>query len=119
MKHEFNKPKVLGATRLVLFNLACWTTLVFDDKSTFRLIGQDHIWDPDVKRDWSDVGAAGAIIEKSIPLASISRAVDFLNTNAWHGDSENFFRTRDALNSLHAIVNSPEAFLDEMINVGA
>ena len=113
MKNEFNKAEVLGATRKVLHDLAWWRALLFDENSTFRLIDLDPIADPDLSKDWSETGAAGTVIEQSIPLACIGRVVDYLNTNIWHGDPSNLSRTRLALDALHAVVKSQQAFLTE------
>ena len=113
MKNQFSKSKILGATRKILHDLARWTVSVFDEKSTFRLIGLDPIADPDLSVDWSEAGAAGMVVEQSTPLACVGRAVDYLNTNVWHGDPSNLTKTVLALISLGAVVNSPEAFLNE------
>ena len=110
MKDKFLKAKLLGATRQILTEIAAWTDMLYGVGVAERLTNMKPGRDPDwndggvasyiersfaVKsRDWSISGSAGPVIERSLVLKHMGRVIDYLNTNIWHGDSNDFWNTK-------------------------
>jgi hypothetical protein len=120
MKEKFNKSKLQACTRQLLTELAAWTEPLFGPGSAERLIGipagRDPDWEDDgvaaciertaaVKgRDWTVPGSAGTVIEQSQVLALVAKVTDYLNTNIWRGDADDFGRSFLALYPLLALL---------------
>ena len=113
MKEKYSKLELLGATRQVLTEVAAWTETLFGPGAAERLAGIPPGRDADAddcgvtsyvelnqavkKREWREPDCAGPIIEKSTTLKLVGKVADFLNTNTWDGDSNDFWLTYIAL----------------------
>lgn len=121
MKDKFSKAELLGATRQILTEIAAWTDMLYGAGAAERLIntkpGRDLDWDDGgiasfielscaVKpRDWSISGSAGSVIERSLVLKHMGRVFDYLNSNIWHGDSNDFSNAKLELTPFHDLLD--------------
>jgi hypothetical protein len=110
MNEKHSKTELLGATRQILTEIAAWTDTLFSTGAAERLIGIKPGRDPEFDdggviscierrfavspRKWTSSGSAGPIIEQSLVIKQLSRVIDYLNTNTWHGDSIEFFKAK-------------------------
>ena len=112
MKEKFEKAKLLGATRRILFEIAVWTEELYDANASSRLIGKLPETGFESDRDWKVTGSAGPVIERSIVIGHIGRVIDCLNANIWHGDPSNLVSTYSELTPLHGLLEKSSALMN-------
>ena len=113
MNNKLNKAEILAAARKVLHDLASWTALVFDNDAMSRLADCEPMPEADWEQDWQKPLSAGSTIEQSIAIAQLSRVVEFLNTNVWHGDPSALRSASLKLSALRELVSNPDAIVTE------
>ena len=83
MIEKFEKSKLIGDARRILYEIAVWTENLYDANAPSRLIGDLPEKSSAADRDWETNGSTGPVIERSVIIGHISRVVDCLNANRW------------------------------------
>jgi transcriptional regulator with XRE-family HTH domain len=116
MNQKFDKSKVIGATRQILFEIGLWTENLFDADAPKRLIGDVTTREVLEEHDWEATGSAGSVIEQSVILGHMSRVIDCLNANEWHGDPSNLYHTYKELTPFHGLLEEDNALITPVDN---
>lgn len=111
MIEKFEKSKLIGDTRRILYEIAAWTENLYDANAPSRLIGDLPDNASAADSDWETTGSAGPVIERSVIIGHVGRVIDCLNTNRWHGDPSNLYLTYRELTPLHGLLESSSVLM--------